>query len=130
MQTVAFLFWAPLKILRTTNRWNLFRPSFARISSQKSFAEDKLYAQIFVARRMARTDRKIFSPSLLGGSPPAEYLEAPFSEKQGSRIRAVVALLETGPHEDDRLAGDTQHKDQPGIVGRQEQDGDEDGNQG
>ena len=28
---------APLKTPRTTNRRNLFRPSFARISSQKSF---------------------------------------------------------------------------------------------
>jgi hypothetical protein len=47
---------ASLKILRTTNRWNLFRHS-----SQNSFAEDELCTRIFVARRMARTDRKIFS---------------------------------------------------------------------
>jgi hypothetical protein len=49
-------FRASLKILRTTNRWNLFRHS-----SQNSFAEDELCTRIFVARRMARTDRKIFS---------------------------------------------------------------------
>jgi hypothetical protein len=47
---------ASLKILRTTNRWHLFRHS-----SQNSFAEDELCTRIFVARRMARTDRKIFS---------------------------------------------------------------------
>ena len=57
-----FDLWEPLKIHRTKNRRNLFRHT-----SQKTFAEDKLCARIFVASDEKSSRR----------SPHVEYLEAP-----------------------------------------------------